>query len=146
MSTKNDELVLQLFNKVKDKQREITKVENTKWLTSCNLGKHLDIVTDRVNLHTVNDIVKLVDLYYFMTSLEKGWGEAAKELGVKSNFKYLGFSLQDWKTDIKSRVGQIEVNKKKQELSELEARLDKLVSQEQRRELELAAISELLKD
>jgi hypothetical protein len=56
----------------------------------------------------------------------------------------MGYGFDAWKTDIRSRVNQLQVNAKKKELESLETRLDALVTVEQRRELELAAIQKEL--
>ena len=143
-NTKTDELVLKLFNTVKEKQKEIEKAERPKWVTSCTLGQNPDSVQDRVNIQTVTDIDKLILLYGFLELRNKEFFVGCSELGIKKKFKWMGYSVDDWKTDIKSRVAQININTKKKELQVLEERLDKLISTEQRRGLELAEISNLL--
>lgn len=144
MNIKNDELVLQLIAKVKDKKKEINDAQKPKWETSCTIGYNPENVQDRINIQTTTDLNKLVDLYGFLTMREESSKIAAKNLGLKISTKYMGYTFEDWKTDIQSRVNQININLKKKELEELEARLDKLVTPEQRREIELAEIQKLL--
>lgn len=147
METKNkstDELVLQLFNKVKGRKKEIEKAEKPKWLTSCTIGFNSGTVQDRINIQTVTDLDKLIFLYGFIKEKRRIWYEVCEELDIKKSFKWMGYSHDEWKTDIRSRVAQININAKKKELEVLEARLDKLISTEQRRELELAEISKVL--
>lgn len=139
-----DDLVLELFNKVKNKQKEITAAEKPRWVTSATIGYNPDIATDRINLQTVTDIKKLVDIYGYLTNKFHSWASSCEDLGLKIKFTWMGYSFSDWEKDIKSRVAQIEVNAKKKELADLESRLNQLISVEQRRELELAAIQELL--
>ena len=133
-----------MFNTVKQKQKEIERAEKPKWVTSCTIGTNPDSVQDRVNIQTVTDIDKLILLYGFLELRNKEFFVACSELGIKKNFKWMGYLASEWKTDIKSRVAQININTKKKELEVLEGRLDKLISTEQRRELELAEISKLL--
>ena len=75
---------------------------------------------------------------------ESSWDNAAKELGVAPSNNWMGSPFSAWKTDIKNRVDQININTKRKELESLEARLDKLISVEQRRELELEDIAKSL--
>lgn len=143
-SQASDELVMQLFEKVKDKKREIAFSERPSWLTSCTLGTNPDSLLDRMNIQTVTDINKLLDIYGFLLMKEDFWMKAGKELGVVHVFKWMGFSIESWKTDIQSRIAQINLTVKRKELETLETRLNGLVTLEQRRELELKEISKLL--
>lgn len=144
MSNKNDAMVLQLWEKVKAKKKEISAVEKPKWRTSCTIGRNPEIVTDRINIQTVTDVRKLVDIYGFVMVQAAVWEDAVKELGVKLPFVWMGYSDEDWKSDIKARVSQVSLNEKRKELEALEQRLDGLISIEQRRELELAEIAKQL--
>lgn len=146
MNTTNDELVLQLIAKVKQKKSEISAAQKPRWETSCTLGYSPDSVQDRINIQTVTDINKLVDLYAFLDAKQEYYNVAAEVLGTSSKIKYMGYSFADWKKDIKSRVDQININSKKKDLETLEARLDKLVTPEQRRDIELAEIQKELAD
>jgi hypothetical protein len=70
--------------------------------------------------------------------------KAATLLGVEAKFEWMGFSFDQWMADFITRVEKIRISEKKQELKDLEARLDKLVSKERREELELVAIRKQL--
>lgn len=141
---KQDELVLQLFNKVRDKQREINQAEKPKWVTSCTIGQNPDSVNDRVNIQTVTDVDKLIHLFSFIEQKRKDHYDTCLQLSLKRHFKWMGYSAEEWKADIKTRVDQLSINEKKRELSALEERLEKLISTEQRREMELAEIQKML--
>ena len=65
-------------------------------------------------------------------------------LGTKYQFKWLGFTFDQWKADIKTRIDKIQISKKKKELEELEVRLDKLISPELKQQMELEEITKLL--
>ena len=146
MSNKNtDEVVLQLFYKVKEKQREIAASEKPKWNTHCSFSKSDDVdVKNRINIMTVTNIDVLVDIYAFLLQKQTFWTNAVAELGIKKPFKWQSHSGLDWFQDIQSRIKQISINEKKEELKVLEKRLDALISVEQRRELELAEIQKLM--
>jgi hypothetical protein len=69
----------------------------------------------------------------------------AKEFGISEyKFKWLGFSYEDWSSDFQTRINKININKKKEELQNLETRLNSLISPELRRELELKEIEKML--
>lgn len=144
MNTKTDELVLTLFNKVKDKQKEIEKAERPKYLTNCSLGTEANNLNTRVNLQAVSDTAILVDLYAFILTKSEAYRQAASLLQLPIP-KWMGYTFSDWLSDIKARAAQVGVNAKKKELQDLEKRLDALISTEQRRELELEEIQNLLK-
>lgn len=149
MSDNTDKLVLELFNKVKQKQKEIASVEKPKWKTHCSFStdSNSDAIKDRVNIQTIADINRLVDIYGFLCHKQELFLKSAKALGVKvAGFKWMGFSLNDWEDDIKARIDQVGVTQKKEELKALEKRLDALITTEQRREMELAAIQKELAD
>lgn len=147
MSTKNDELVMQLFNKLQAKKKEIQSAEKPRWKTSCTIGYNPDVVTDRVNIMTVTDVDKLVRLYGFLDREEETFLQAAEKLKVKVVFKWMGFTKAEWQHDIATRINQLAIGVKRTDLATLEKKLDSLISFEQRREMELAEIAkELAKD
>lgn len=143
--TKNtDKMVLDLFNTVKAKQKEIAVLQKPQWITSCTIGYNPDVVTDRVNIQTVTDLNKLVDLYAFLAVKKDSFEEAARDLGLTNKFKWMGYSFGEWICDIKTRIKQIGVTTKKNELVVLEKRLDALITVDQRRVMELEAITKEL--
>ncbi len=136
-----DDQVMNLFNLVRTRQQAIQASEKPRWVTTCTIGTSDSSVTDRINIQTVIDPNKLLDIFGFLLQREEAVGRAATLLGVKAPpFKWMGYMVPEWGADIKTRLNQIELTAKRAELKTLEARLDKLISQDQRRELELAAI------
>lgn len=138
-----DTLVMELFAKVAAKKKEIESISRPQWETSCSFGTDPDRLDTRVNLQVV-DIPKLVELYAFILQKQEAYKTAAKELGVTVPSKWLGYTFDAWKSDIKLRVNIININAKKKELDTLETRVNALVSPEQRRALELAEIQKAL--
>jgi hypothetical protein len=142
---KIDAIVLELFNTVKQKKADILALsERPNWETSCTIGLVEGNITTNVNIQTVSDINKLVELYAFLLVKEDYYTHASADLGVKTVSKWQGYSFSSWKKDLKTRANIIGLNVKKQELTELENRLNALISPEQRRELELAEIQKLV--
>ena len=144
MATKNDKVVQELFAKVQEKKKEITKAEKPNWNTNCSFG-FVKESSQRCNIQTISDIDDLIEIFAFLVDKSAAFDKACSLLEVKDRtFKWLGFTLEEWQTDIRTRITRIQITKKKQELESLEKRLDSLVSPELRAELELKAISEAL--
>jgi capsule polysaccharide modification protein KpsS len=141
---KTDKMVLDLFNTVKAKQKEIAVLQKPQWVTSCTIGYNPEVVTDRMNIQTVSDINKLINLYGFLLFQVEYHNRACEALNVIIKFKWMGYTFQEWEKDIKTRINQIGVAAKKSELAVLEKRLDALITLDQRRVMELEAISKEL--
>ncbi len=143
--TSVDKAVMDLLVKVEQKKKEIeaAKVRPT-WKTSCSFGKDPNTTTDRVNIQVVKDPRKLLEIYSFLSSQQGLMENSAKELGLEFDGTWQNYSFADWKDDLKTRAGQLSIEKKQKELDDLDARVNRLVSPEQRRVMELAALQQLL--
>ena len=140
-TTETDKAVLGLLATVKKQKDEIKAAKKKpEWKTTCTLSAGSDSVHDRINIITVREPKVLVDLYSFFLNRENLWTESCKELGVELAPEHMGFSFEDWKTDLKTRASQLELDNKKAKVDALDKRINKLVTVEQRRELELVAI------
>ena len=139
-----DAKVLELFNKVKEKQKKIATNERISWFTNCSFGFNPQVINDRTNLQVCDDVNQLISFYAFILSKEECYATATEELGLKKFDKWLGYSFSDWKKDIKTRVNQLQLGNERKELKALETRLDSLITVDQRREMELAAIEKEL--
>lgn len=142
-STEEDKLVQELFNVVQAKKAEIAKAEKPNWETNCAFRYNKDSSAS-TNLQVCADVEELVHILAFLCDRKKGFDEAQKITGTSLKFKWLGFSFDDWASDIKTRIDKIQITIKKKDLEALESRLDKLVSPELKRKLELAEISKML--
>jgi len=143
MAQETDKQVLDLVNLAKKKKAEISKAEKPDWKTNCSFG-YVAESSQRMNIQTIADVDALVAILGFLLVQQSGYVEAAEALGVNSEFKWLGFPVFDWQTDIQTRINKIQINKKKIELDVLEQRLNKLISPELRTKLELEEITGLL--
>ena len=61
-----------------------------------------------------------------------------------TDFKLSGYSLDEWISDISKKLETHEVKQKQNELKAMEAKLDKLLSEDKKTELELDDIAALL--
>ena len=106
-----DKQVMDLYDIVQNKKKEIAKAEKPNWLTNCSFGFGQDSNV-RVNIQTVADPNKMVELLAFLYVQRNAFEEAAKDLGVKATFKWFGFSVEDWKQDFQTRLNKILISKK----------------------------------
>lgn len=140
----DDDKIMKMMEVVKQRKAEIAKISRPTWLTSCTIGYNPESVADRVNIQTVTKPERLIELYSFLLVKEQTWMESVTALDFLgepvSKPTYMGYSVADWKTDLRARAAQLTIEKKKKELEKLEQRLDSIVSPEQRRKLEMAAI------
>lgn len=140
MANEKDKLVQDLFKVVQAKKAEIAKAEKPNWLTNSSFGYSKDS-SSRINLNVCADVEELISMLEFLITKKNSNEEAQKMLGTSITFKWLGFTFTDWATDIKTRIDKIQITKKKTELSNLETRLNGLVSKEMRDQMELEAIT-----
>lgn len=133
MATKNDERVLQLKEIIDKKKLELKCAKRFIPLTNCVL----DLEGQKYNLNVLqfNDLqMLLVRLNMYLMS--------AKDLGI--NLEISGYNIAEWITDVKCKIEIFEYKQKEAELKTLEAKLDKMLSDEKKTELELNEIAALL--
>ena len=146
---KSDEKILVLMQEIKNQKEEIAKAEaRPNWKTSCRLPtSHPNSSFGDINLHVENDLSTLIYLASFLQEKEESYKKAAVLLNVikAPEFKWGGFSVNEWLHDIKIKINKNQIKEKKQKLESLEKRLHSITSAELRAELELKLIEEELK-
>ena len=142
MAKSTDDAVLGLLKKVEQKKNEIKQAQKKpNWITNLTIGYNPESTADRIMIQTVRDAGKIADIYAFLLAKEDYLSKAAGELGLEIDLSYMGFPIADWKSDLKTRAAQLGLDQKKRELEVLDKRVNGLVSPEQRREMELAALT-----
>lgn len=137
-----DQVVLELIKQVKDQKAEIASIEKPQWKTNCSFTVTEGDLSKATNLHTVSDVSHLLKIAGFLIFRAHAYAEAAVLMGVEKPpaFTWQGYVVDDWTHDLKLRLDKLGVAAKQQKLAILEGRLDKLISPELRRKLELEAI------
>jgi len=140
-----DKVVAQLLQEVKQKKSEIEISDRLHYKT--NMSLPLDSAgLVRKNLQVESDVDVLASLLGFLSQQYDQFNTGRKALGLpEKQFKWFGFTYQEWLGDIKTRVTKIQVSTKKKELDILEKRLDSLVSKDLRDQMELEEIMKELK-
>jgi hypothetical protein len=139
-----DELVQKLIDAAQTKRKAIELAEKPIWLTNSSFSYDEDNSSIRRNIRVINNVGELVKIQAFLNQKESYYTDAAKELDYDQPFTWLGFSHADWTADFKVMATKINITKEKQNLEAIESRLDKLISPELKRQLELEAISKEL--
>lgn len=143
-----DKKVEELFAVVQKQKEEVEATEKeTKqsWKTNCSFFITASQVTlgNPINIQTANeDTIRMV--VHSILTYRRVDGVASKLLGVEPIVLLNGFSYDDWITDCKKRIALIQLRAKKTKLAQLEERLNAVVSPEQRRQMEIDAISKSL--
>lgn len=136
MANYNDSKVLELKKQIEEKKKSVSKSKKFSPVTNCTI--ELDGV--RINIQTLtkeNIIALLIKLNSYAAS--------AIELELLDQYVISGYNITDWIGDLKSKLEFINNKDEEQKLKLMETKLDKLLSDDKKVELELNEIAELLK-
>ena len=131
--SKNDERVLQLKKLIETKKSELS-TQRFVPITNCVL----DMEDKKYNLNVLQES----ELRFLMIKLN-AYAMSAENL--KEELVISGYDVNAWLADISGKLAVITDKKKRDELKALEAKLDKMLSDEKKTELELDEIAALLK-
>ena len=137
MATKNDERILELKKQIKEKKKELGKQPRFSPVTTCMFNHQ----GNRVNIHTLTSIKDInAMLVYFNIYVM-----SAENMEVNcEDIVFDGFTVTDWIEDLKSKKAVIEYTAQKEQLTALEKKLDKLLSDDKKTKLEIDAIADLI--
>ena len=137
MATKNDERILMLKEQIEEKKKELGKQPRFSPITTCVFDRE----GCRVNIHTLTSVQDINAMLVFFNT----YVMSANDLDIDCNeVELCGFSVLDWMEDLKSKKAVVEYAAKKEQLSALEKKLDKLLSDDKKTELEIDAIADLI--
>lgn len=146
MADNIDDKVRGLFDvlqKQKEKVEQAEQETKQSWKTKCSISIPTLSPTP-INIQTANQGMVL-SIGASLLTYQQATAEAAKRLGIEEDVtEYNGASVDDWFADLKKRVAVIGITEKRKSLVELERRLDAIVSPEQRRQIELEALTKEL--
>jgi hypothetical protein len=143
MTTEIDARVQKLFDKLLAKKKEVESLEKPS-SNKTNLSFPFDMLkSERMNIQTASS-EQIVHALAFLITKAQAYEEACKFLEVKIPFVWGGSSFDDWKQDMSARVSRLNIAEKKKELAELEVKINNVVSPEQRRLMEIDALTKAL--
>lgn len=141
MST-NDAKIKALLQKVEDQKKDLGSKPRPSYKTNCLFkyknGNHL-------NLNTVTDLNVLVIAMGEIIKESECYMKAAERLGLDFvPIDWCGYSIEDWEEDFKARISIINYDQKLKLFKKTQDKLNGLVSEEARTEMELEDIEKLL--
>lgn len=141
MAKKNDVLVTQLLKKVEEKKVQIKKIKNPSFKT--NLSLPIDGTNSRINLNVASIELLFEILVTLEMRIEKSQVVADKYDLLFDN-KWHGFKLEDWRDDVVLKIKQSQAQRQVTELKEIERKLESLMSEDVKTNIELEKLSNLL--
>jgi len=132
----NDEKIMQLKSQIGEKKKNLKTKKRFTPLTNCSI----EIDGVRLNLQVLNKenlIHLLVKLNSYLLS--------AVDLGLEDEYKYSGYSIDQWITDIKLKLDILKYDEEDKKLKELERKLENMLSSEKKVALAIDEIESLIK-
>ena len=146
MANEIDSKIVKLFDVLNEKKAEVDIAEQAsskKWVTNCSFPPVFGDNSRGINIQTQTQ-ANLIGLLSDLLVRDQCTRKAAEIMGMEYDGKYGGYTVDEWVEDFKTRGAKIVLSARKAELAELHKRLDAIVSPEQKRELELEAITKSL--
>jgi hypothetical protein len=139
-----DSKITLLFEDLRKKKAEVEADEKEikkSWITNCSIQTEFSQMPVNITTTTEDRIKRTV---HFLLQHRDYTHKAEELLGLPKSTKYEGYTYDEWISDCKKRLVKINLAAKKDQLDKLEKRLDAIVSPEQRRQMELDAITKEL--
>jgi hypothetical protein len=139
---KNDDKIKELMALVAEKKKALGDKPKATWSTNAVFKYNSN---EFFNLNTVKEPKVLVEALAFLMQRTTMITEASRALGVAAhNPEWGGYSVADWVSDFKTRLAIVNWETKKAELEATQVKLNTLVSEEARTEMEIDSIAKLL--
>ena len=133
----NDSKIITLKNQISEKRRQIDKIKKFTPITNCSI--EVDGIRSNIQVLAKEQLIALVvKLNSYMSS--------AKELGLLDEYAISGYKIEDWIADIKSKLDIVSRKDEERKLKDMEEKLDRLLSNEKKTELEINEIENMLKE
>lgn len=142
MNKTKDELVEEMFQRLEKVKAEINQAEKPQWQTNCVFQTSDN--SARINIKTLSQVKDVLNLANHLTSLYKNWKDVNEMFSTNEPFEHFTFSYDEWISDFKTRINQINIAEKRKVMKTIEDGLDKLISKEKREQMELERLQNLL--
>ena len=132
---KNDAKIIALKEQIAKKKEQLNKAKRFSPITNCSI----EIDTVRSNIQVLSReqlVLLLVKLNAYKSS--------AEELELLDQCIISGYNIEDWIADIKSKLEVVNYKDEELKLRAMESKLDRLLSNEKKTELEINEIESLL--
>ena len=133
--SKNDDRILELKKKIEEKKQALAE-KKVRFVPETNCILNMDNLT--FNLNVCSDDTLLLLLIRL-----NAYRMSAKDLDLEE-FEISGYDVSLWMKDIQSKLDVSNLKKEESDLKKMEAKLDKLLSDDKKTELEIDDIAALL--
>jgi len=135
MGNANDTKILELKAQIKEKKNKLKKLKKFVPITNCSI----EVDTVRYNLQVLNK-EQLITLLVKLNSIRL----SVVDLELEEYF-ISGYKIEDWISDIKSRLEILSLKEEENKLLVLENKLHTLLSTDKKVELEIDSIESMIK-
>lgn len=132
----NDQRILEMKKQIEEKKLQLGKAQKFVPITNCSI--EFDGV--RYNLNVLNRELLIGLLVKINTHVM-----SAKDLGILDDYNISSFHVLDWVKDIHSKLALLNRKEEENKLKVMEDKLDRLLSEEKKTELEIDEIASFLK-
>jgi hypothetical protein len=136
MSNVNDKKIMELKKQIAEKKTKLEGINRFVPITNCSV----EIDGQRYNIQ----VLQKEQLIHLMVRVNL-YRMSAKDLELTEEFNISGYKPEDWITDLKARLDILSKKDEERKLKAMEEKLDRLLSDEKKTELELDEIESLLK-
>lgn len=137
MGNNNDQKILTLKILIEEKKAKIGKSQKFTPVTNCSI----EIDGTRYNIQVLSK-EQIISLAVKLNA----YAIAARELELLNDYHISGFNVMDWIKDLKSKLDFVCRKEEEHKLKMMESKLNHLLSNDKKVELEIDEIESLLKD
>lgn len=133
--SKNDDRIIELKKQIEVKKNALSE-QRFRFVPETNCILELDDITYNLNVCTEDNLTLLmIKLNTYVMSV--------KDLGIPSPI-LSGYSIDLWISDIKNKLAANAIKREETNLKKMETKLDRLLSEDKKTELEIDEIASLL--
>lgn len=130
-----DKLIEELLVIVENKKAEIERIKNPQFKTNLSLTSPYN-ESVRININVASEET-LLSLLYIFERMVLDNGVVPGKYGVPCIEDWYGFKLEDWRSDLVLKIKQRSSQKQIKDLKEKEEKLNSLISERKKKEIEL---------
>jgi hypothetical protein len=138
-----DLLIDQLLAKVEEKKKQIEKIKNPVFKTNLSFSMEVFGSSNRINLNVATEET-LFSLLVYLESMIDRVNDIAARNNVTYHEQFNGYKLTDWYDDIILKIKQKQSQTQVSELKAIETKLNSLISEDKKKDIELQNLSKLL--
>lgn len=136
MSNINDSKIIELKKQIKEKREKLDTIKKFSPITNCSI----EVDGVRFNIQVLGK-EQLISLMVKLNSYRL----SAKDLSVLDDYIISGYKVEDWITDMKAKLDLVSRKDEERKLKFMEDKLNELLSNEKKVEIELNEIEDMLK-